>query len=438
MCRTPSSRLARWIPLALLLAAATQLAACAQHYLVATPYVIGEEGTKALETTPQAYRTPDMPIFYVTDRAKIGEDAAGPTFGDKRSDAMTYGIATVGVTPEAGWDRFAADSTSFKRSQAYTLSVKHVEPLGEVSPLADRLTVVDHRLALTPEAKAAAIKQGQELDAAFQPYLDAGMDEVFIYVHGVGNTFEDAVDRTAEIWHYTGRQFIPICYTWPSESRFGLLPYNRDRESSEFTVLHFILFLRALTLDPKIKRVNIVAHSRGTWVVASAISRIYAQWHWGAGKDVQKMYKLHTVLLAAPDIDKDVFREQFMAQNAVSASDRFIMYFSPNDAAVGLSTWLMGGERLGRLKLTNFKPQFRRILTEVPSIELINCLLTNTSSHSYAFEHPSAFSDVILILRDDAYAGTKERPLEEPDPSIWQITDAYLRPWGWPIPRIHP
>jgi esterase/lipase superfamily enzyme len=264
------------------------------------------------------------------------------------------------------------------------------------------------------------------------------MDEVFIYVHGVGNSFEDAVDRTAEIWHYTGRQFVPICYTWPSESRFGLFPYNRDRESSEFTALHFHILLRALSLDPRIKRVNVVAHSRGTFVVMSAISSINAEFFWGAGKDVREMFKLHTVLLAAPDIDTHVFREQFFAQLGISASDRFIMYFSPDDFAVGLSTWLMGGERLGRLKLNNFGPQIRTILEEVPSIEVIDCRLTNTSSHSYAFEHPSAFSDVILVLRDDAYAGTTERPLEEPDPSMWRMTDAYLRPWGWPRPRIHP
>ena len=424
--------------LALALPAMAVLSGCASHNLVATPYVIGDEGVSALDGAPEVFRTPDMPIFYVTDRASVGETERGPVFSDVRSRNLTYGIATVGVSPETDWQTFAADSTAFKRSRAYQLNVERVEPLGEVTGLSERLTVVDHRIDLTQAAKEQAIAQGEALDAAMQPWIDAGMDEVFIYVHGVGNSFDAAVLRTGEIWHYTGRRFIPICYTWPTESRFGLLPYNRDRETSEFTVLHFQLLLRALSLDPKIKRVNIVSHSRGTWVVANAISRLNAQWFWGAGKDVSEVFKLHTVILAAPDIDRDVFTEQFFAQNAVSASDRLTMYFSPNDAAVGLSTWLMGGERLGRLKLKDFKTQIREVLPQVPTLEVVNCEVTNTSSHSYAFEHPSVFSDVIMILRDDAYAGGKERPLEEPLPSMWQIQDSYLRPWGWPRPRIHP
>jgi esterase/lipase superfamily enzyme len=40
--------------------------------------------------------------------------------------------------------------------------------------------------------------------------------EVFIFVHGFHNDFNDAAFVMAELWHFLGRIGVPIVYTWPS------------------------------------------------------------------------------------------------------------------------------------------------------------------------------------------------------------------------------
>ena len=66
--------------------------------------------------------------------------------------------------------------------------------------------------------------------------------DVYVYIHGFANTFDDAVFRAAELWHFMGRQGVCIAYTWPS-GYGGPFGYFHDRESGEYTVLHLKQFL---------------------------------------------------------------------------------------------------------------------------------------------------------------------------------------------------
>ena len=95
--------------------------------------------------------------------------------------------------------------------------------------------------------------------------------EVYVFVHGVGNSFDDAVASVAEGWHFLGREGVPIAYTWPA-GRGGLFFYAYDRESGEFTHFHFKQFMRVLTSIPEIEKIHVIAHSRGNDVVLSATS----------------------------------------------------------------------------------------------------------------------------------------------------------------------
>jgi esterase/lipase superfamily enzyme len=114
---------------------------------------------------------------------------------------------------------------------------------------ADARRVLSERLALTPRK------------------------EVFILVHGVGNDFDDAVIGAAEIWHFLGREGVPIAYTWPAGGE-GLFFYTTDRESGEFTVLHLKQLLKVLATIPEVERVHILSHIRGTDVTMTALREL--------------------------------------------------------------------------------------------------------------------------------------------------------------------
>ena len=61
--------------------------------------------------------------------------------------------------------------------------------------------------------------------------------EVYFYIHGYNNDFEDAAFAAAELWHFAGREGVPIFYTWPAGAP-GPSGYIYDRESGEFTLNH--------------------------------------------------------------------------------------------------------------------------------------------------------------------------------------------------------
>lgn len=403
----------------------TFIAGC-QHRLPETPRVLAATGPAAFDDTPPAFQTPDMPVVYVTDRTPVTDGPQGARYSDERCRDIHYGIATVAFGHEATWDALVRDSTTEDRRTIYRPVVTSVEQRGTLTFLGSRMRVENGRIVYTKDAIADAETEANALNDMLTPWLDAGNDEVLIYVHGVANSFDAVLQRTAEMWHFSGRRFIPIAYSWPSGAKTGLFGYTHDRESSEFTVFHLKLLLRALSLNDRIKGVHIVAHSRGTDVTSSAIREIYAQFERGAGHRVSELFKLRTVVLAAPDIDSDVFVQRFFSENAAMAPDRFAIYFSPKDEAIGLSNWLFRGtRRMGRLRAEDFGALGRELLPQVPSIELIECNLSGVDSHSYLFEHPGAYSDLILLL-EGVPAGDPRRPLGREHPWMWTLDNDYL------------
>jgi hypothetical protein len=80
--------------------------------------------------------------------------------------------------------------------------------------------------------------------------------EIFIYIHGYHNTFDDAAFAMAELWHFIGRVGVPIIYTWPAGYP-GLFGYTYDRESSEFTVFHLRKVLKFIGKFPEIDKVHL-------------------------------------------------------------------------------------------------------------------------------------------------------------------------------------
>jgi esterase/lipase superfamily enzyme len=56
----------------------------------------------------------------------------------------------------------------------------------------------------------------------------------YVYIHGYNNTFADGVLVIAELWHFLGRQGVPILYTWPAGAGGGCvaIPATANRGSS--------------------------------------------------------------------------------------------------------------------------------------------------------------------------------------------------------------
>ena len=154
----------------------------------------------------------------------------------------------------------------------------------------------------------------------------------------------------AELWHFLGRQGVPILYTWPAGAGGGLRGYTRDRESGEFTIFHLKQFLRLLASTSELEELNLIAHSRGTDVLTSALRELYIETR-AAGHDFRTVYRIKNVVLAAADLDLEVVTQRIAAEYVGLGTERTTLYVSDADRAIGFSGFLFASfRRMGQLR----------------------------------------------------------------------------------------
>lgn len=164
-----------------------------------------------------------------------------------------------------------------------------------------------------------------------------GHGHVLVFVHGYNSKFSDATFRLAQIAHDSRAPAVPVLFTWPSRGK--LLDYGYDRESANYSRDALEGVLTALDRNPAVKEISILAHSMGNWLTLEALRQMAIRSGRLAGK-------INDVMLAAPDVDIDVFRTQINQIGQGRA--RFTLFASRDDRALKLSTRLWGSaQRLG-------------------------------------------------------------------------------------------
>ena len=193
--------------------------------------------------------------------------------------------------------------------------------------------------------------------------------EVVVFIHGYNNTFNDAANATGSICRLLGGDFVCVVLTWPAGgSRGAFLGYNVDRESGEFAVADMRKAIRAIGQTEGVRGVHIIAHSRGTDVLASAFQQLSAE-AYVSRFSITENLKVRNIVLFAPDIDIDVAATKIFdvfsdpdapygAKKNPNAAIRqgsfhLTIYSSPGDQALGLSSSIFGSRlRLGQLDLS--------------------------------------------------------------------------------------
>lgn len=161
---------------------------------------------------------------------------------------------------------------------------------------------------------------------------------VLVFIHGFNNRFDDAVFRFAQIVHDAGTPVVPVLFTWPS--RGSVLAYGYDRESNTYSRNALENTLRTIASDPAVGEISILAHSMGNQVTLEALRQM-------AIRDGRVAPKIRNVLLAAPDVDVDLFREAVLDMGKSRPS--FTLFVSQDDRALALSRRIWGDVRLGAI-----------------------------------------------------------------------------------------
>jgi esterase/lipase superfamily enzyme len=161
-------------------------------------------------------------------------------------------------------------------------------------------------------------------------------NDILIFIHGFNVSFASAIRRTAQITYDLKFKGIPMAYSWPSKGRVS--EYMYDEASVQYTTPHLVAFLKEVIKNKGKANIHIIGHSMGTRALANALKEISFFY---PGKHVFK-----NIILAAPDIDRDVFREDLFPY-IIKTTNKITLYASSSDKALELSETLHGGRRIG-------------------------------------------------------------------------------------------
>ncbi len=168
--------------------------------------------------------------------------------------------------------------------------------------------------------------------SAFTTAVADGGERVLVFVHGYNTGFDDGVYRLTQIAHDTEYPGTPVLFSWASGARTRDYVYDKDSSTAARDDLEETLVM--LSQSPRIKNIDVIAHSMGNWLAMEALRQLAIAGNRDLGG------KLGYVVLASPDIDIDIFKKQ-MAR--YGKPDRpFVVLLSSDDKALRLSSFIAG------------------------------------------------------------------------------------------------
>jgi esterase/lipase superfamily enzyme len=409
------------------------LSGCAgPRLMMPTPNLYLDESHDWYGDLPPRLRSTEVRLFYITDRVPEDAEEGNLRYGYGRSPSLAFGTAVVDLGVGITWEELLEASRTQTRSKKVVLKLGVIKEIFRTPDLPLPYKEVDGQIIVQPDL----LVEDKTAREVFRHTLTEQLaltprKEVFIYVHGFDNSFKDAAFVMAEFWHFLGRIGVPMIYTWPAGYP-GLFGYTYDRESSEFTIYHLRETLSFLASFPEVEKIHLIAHSRGTGVAIAAVRELTISAR-ATGIDPKAKFKIHNLVLAAPDLDVQVSVQRIAGDKLDYSVNRFTIYTSSADAAIGAATWLFSSPRgrVGTFGMEDMSEVLKAVRKFSPnSVTVINYSpapgsLTGSYGHSYFRTAPTVSSDLVLMLRDDLDAGTPGRPLKPIGPGFWRIPLVY-------------
>jgi len=218
-----------------------------------------------------------------------------------------------------------------------------------------------------------------ELAAQLSGRVGASRD-VLVYVHGFNTGYDEARFRIAQIATDSGFTGVPVLFTWPSQNK--MFAYGADKDNATASRDDLNSVLSDLGSLPGIGRIHVLAHSMGTWLTMETLRELAI----GGRGDLSG--HLGEVMLAAPDIDLDVFKQQLAR---VGPYARVSIFAASDDKALSLSSALAGDrKRVGALDPADKDQRAEISKLGVRVYDLSNTDTTDFFRHGTFAEAPAA------------------------------------------------
>ncbi|GAA5099248.1 alpha/beta hydrolase [Bartonella acomydis] len=244
-----------------------------------------------------------VPVYVATSRM-MQNNYAQP-YGAERSNKVHYNRVDVGIPQQ------------------------HVKGMVETNAYRPSHDKYFSAVALQKYKNKEQFKQQLNNDLAKKP---KGKREIFLFIHGYNNNFADGTFRTAQFAYDYSLNVVTLHYSWPSAGSVPLYIYDRD--SANFA-RDGLIELLTLISETNADQISVIAHSMGNFVIMEAFRTLALQ---GKYKPIRR---ITSFLMAAPDIDVDVFERQLNDIKRLPQPTAILV--SRMDKALAVSGRLTGG-----------------------------------------------------------------------------------------------
>ena len=391
--------------------------------------IYADDTVRVYERLPPELQSTDVDLLYVTDRKPEYDDEGSLRYGLGRSQSMAIGSVVVKLDKSRSWDELVAWTRSEgPRNPAPTPELVSITELERFPDTPFPLRVDDSGQVINDPAaeEEHARRRERALGELRRRLALTDRKELNVSVHGVGTDFAKMARILAMTWHQRGRRGVPIYYAWPAGQSGFIRGYSYDRESGEFTIFHLKQLLRLLGRLPEVENVNLIAHSRGTDILISAIRELIIEAR-AAGRDPLEEYHFGHVVLIAPDMDLEVITQRVAAEGVFQGVKQLTVYVSEEDWAIKFSKSLFASKRrLGQLNPENLTERQMHFVRKVANIDVIfyKGSAGGVLGHSY-YETPEVKADLILLSEGRPIGAEYGRPLEPIAPHMWILRDGY-------------
>ena len=311
-----------------------------------------------VQPTPTPVPTPNVvPICFGTDRTiqSSAVSSPGEYFGNDRGEKVTYGTVEVtipidhrpGKIEKPAWWKL-----EFSPDKNKHFTLQHLGTMDKT----DFFNTID-RMAETGDSSA------------------------LVFIHGFNVTFQEAAFTTGQFAYDLGYKGVPIFFSWPSQGKVE--KYLVDQEDLNWAFQDIRNFLLDIIKRNSLDRIYLVAHSMGNRALTDAIIKIVT-----SDKSIKN--KIKGIILAAPDIDAEIFNEQIGPQ-LVSLGLRTTMYVSSRDKALAASRAIFSARRAGEIPP----------VVPIQGIDIVDASLIDDDfiGHGYVANERDVLDDIAYVIK---------------------------------------
>ena len=290
-------------------------------------------------------------VLAVTNRSASATGGYGPS----RANDMSYELFTISVPQQRNGAQIRYSNDSVDPSHDYVVL--------ERERLTEATFLLEAQRGLPEDGTAA------------------------LFVHGYNQSFQEALFRLAQVTADAGVSSSAILFSWPSEA--SLTGYMADRDASLASRSELARTVELLASQPRIRQVALGGHSMGGFLVMEALRQLKLQ-------NQNRTLKKVGVILAAPDIDVELFRSQLETIGPLSLP--LIVMVSPNDRALAVSS-LLGSDRprLGMLDINDPRVQLATADFGVTLIDISSVRSQDALGHD-GFASMANFAERVALL----------------------------------------